>query len=264
VKGLLLAAAFCLQAESTQPDTQALVASLKASRTEPGLATGRFRSIQAVFLEWIDVRLRNRDSINALNRELADAGVFDPAHGERANSAMSNFTGFLDEIHVETSPDDLLALRLGIGTTCSFDETIVLYQRQPWKRIGWLDHGDVKDGVGYVFSAFTIGPKDVQERRLVVAAEYDKWCTSTLIRANFRIESLDLGSFKPILNRDLDARRDIGDPVRADIGGNIVTFHYLATLPPGLLADAVQRYSVHGTKAAAVSAPSLSPYFPLH
>ncbi len=54
----------------------------------------------------------------------------------------------------------ILALRLGIGTTCSFDETIILYQRQPSKRIGWLNHGDMKDGVGYVFSAFKIGPKD--------------------------------------------------------------------------------------------------------
>jgi hypothetical protein len=141
-------------------------------------------------------------------------------------------------------------VRIGVGSTCCYDQTIILYQRAPWRRIGWLNHGDVEKGVGYVFSSFTIGAQDAEGTRLIAADQYDKWCTSTMIQANFRIAALEGSSLKTLLNRNLSTRRDIGNaPITALIDGNTVTFHFLGDR----FARTIERYVVSGETAKLVA-----------
>jgi hypothetical protein len=77
VRQFLFAIAIVLQAQSVKPDTQALAGTLNAIRGEPGPSKEQFRAIQQAFFEWIDVRLRNRESTDQLNRELREAEAFD-------------------------------------------------------------------------------------------------------------------------------------------------------------------------------------------
>jgi hypothetical protein len=255
VMWLFFAMTFALQAESIKPDTQSLAGALKAIRGEPGPSKERFRAIQGAFFEWIDVRLRNQDTTE-LNRELREAGAFDSRrHDDQLNEGFPNLTGYLDKIQVDPAPDDLLALRIGVGTTCCYDQTIILYQREPWRRIGWLNHGEIEGGVGYVFSSFTIGARDAEGRRLIAAGQYDEWCTSTMIQANFRISAIEGSSLKTLLNRNLNARRDlaafhlVGNPITATIDGNTVIFRYLVDR----FKPALERYVVSGETAKLVA-----------
>lgn len=242
---VLFVIAVSLQAQ-TRPDTQALATSLQALRGTAGPSKEQFRSIQDSFLKWVNVRLAHRDTVDKMNDELREAGALDlrpPAEG------FPNYTGFLDNLRIEPTPGEFLAIRLGIGTTCSYDETVVVYQRQPWKRLGWLNHGDLKDGVGYVFSSFQVG------RRLIAATLFDEWCTSTLIRLNFRIVAIEGASMKTLLNRDLDGRRGFPDwkhPASASIEGDQVNFRYVIG-PGGHISHVAQRYAVTAGGAKQIS-----------
>lgn len=257
MRWLVFVIAIGVHAQSIKSDTQALATSVKAVRGKAGLGADEFRTIHKAFLEWVDGRLRNRVQVAALNRELRDAGAF--GAGQHIGKAHQvNYTGLLEEVGIVSIADGLLAVRLGIGTTCSYDETIALYQRQRPTHIGWLSHGDIENGVGYVFSSFEVGEKEADGKRIIASAEYSNWCTSTLIRANFRINRVEGTSLKSLLNRDLDARRDIygqwdSPPVTAAIEGNTVTFHYFRTAPGAIFAKAVQSYVVTTDRATPLS-----------
>jgi hypothetical protein len=135
VTRLLILLATVISAQQIQPDTQSLAARLKRIRAQDrGPTSDSFPAIQKAFLAWVDVRLRNRASLEALKREMKQARLSGPGRDEFWG--IDN-TGLL-ELSLVTVPDDLFALRLGIGAAIGYDETIVLYQRRPWKRIGWV------------------------------------------------------------------------------------------------------------------------------
>jgi hypothetical protein len=250
VKRLLILIAALAHAQ-VRPDTQALVASLKSIRGEPGLSAERSHAISRALLEWVDMRLRNRAHLNALNDELQAAGAF--GWGNCEDATMCDYTGFISELRAEPVPgaENLFALHLGIGTTCGYDQTIVLYQRKPWARIGWLNHGDVQRGVPYNFSSFKVS--EVRGRWTIASAEFSQWCTSMMISVSFRISEIRGTTLTDLLNRDLSARLDEGSPVTLEMTGSSVTFHYLTTATGGLLTRAVERYTV--SDSAATLAP---------
>jgi hypothetical protein len=249
VSRLLFFFATLLSAQQLQPDTQSLAARLKRVRAQDrGLGADSYAAIQKVFLAWVDVRLKNRATVESLRRELKQARLSGAGRDEFWGI---DHTGLL-EIAPVPVPDDLFALRLGIGVAIDYDQTIVLYQRRPWRRIGWLNHG-LTSGEYSLFSSFEVGEKDGAGRRLIASGGYP-----IILRyqgpfdVKLRLDVLEAASLKTLLNREESAEFDweqktVADQfVSASIEDDVVTFQYLRILHDESRAAAVFRYSVSG------------------
>ncbi len=258
---LLILLATVLSAQQIRPDTQALAARLRRVRAHDHAVSGdEFPAIQKAFLAWADVRLRNRASLEAINRELKQARLSGPGHDEFWGT---DYTGLL-EVSLVPVPDDLFALRLGIGAAIGYDEIIVLYQRRPWKRIGWLNH-DLTSGEYSRFSSFEVGEKDAAGRRLIASVGYPIMRRyQGPIDVKLRLDVLEAGSLKTLLNREESAEYDwqqntVAEQfVSASIEENIVTFEYQRIMRDESSAPAIFRYSVTGSTLTRISPIALT------
>jgi hypothetical protein len=190
-----------LQAQPIKPDTRALAAILKAARA-PEKGVPQYPAIRTSFLAWVDARLKSPEQIDSLNRELRRAGLSGPGRDEFWGT---DNTGLL-EVAVTRLPSapDLFAARLGIGVPIDYDQTIVLYQRQPWRPIGWLNHELTKEYS--LFSSIAVGPKDAAGNRLIVSCGYAiERRYSGPFPAKLRIDVLDGVSLKTLLNKEVTA-----------------------------------------------------------
>jgi hypothetical protein len=245
-----------LSAQQIHPDTQLLAARLKRIRAH----ADEFPAIQKAFLAWVDVHLRNRGSLDALNRELKQARLSGAGRDEFWGT---DYTGLL-EISPVPVPDDLFALRLGIGAAIGYDEIIVLYKRRPWKRIGWLNH-DLTSGEYSRFSSFEIGEKDAAGRRLIASAGYPIMRRYLgPLDVKLRLDVIEGASLRTLLNQEEDADYDWRQDtvaeqfVSASIEENIVTFQYRRIMHDESSVPAIFRYSVSGNTLTRISPIALT------
>ncbi len=255
---LLLLLATALQAQSLKPDTRALAAELKAIPSKDRGLT-QHRGIRKSFLAWADARLKNPEQVAALQRELKIARLSGPGRDEFWGT---DNTGLLKiDIAPIPSAPDLFAVRLGIGAPIEYDQTIVLYQRQPWRRIGWLNNELSTDEYSQ-FSSIKVGEKDAEGKRLVASAGYPimrRYDGPFVVQ--FRIDILESAMLKTILSKEATAEYNyvpgndgLEDLFAASsVEGTTATFRYTRRLHDESYAPAIQRYSVSGATATRIA-----------
>jgi hypothetical protein len=234
-------------------DTGRLAARLEHLR-KPGLLASAefsettFRGIQTEYVAWIDARVLAGLGIAEMNEELRAAKLLDPSGLE--NPFTQSYAGFLEPVETlapQLAPD-LLALRAGIhtGPSCSVDQTLLLYQRNPLRRLGILN-GEVSFSHGYILGEARFGRSSV-DRRLVATAWIGSNCTSVWNGMRLRLDEASETSIRNVLNRPLAAKND---EFELKVEENIATFSY-GTL---MLDDQIQgrrgiaRYRVQNGRA---------------
>jgi hypothetical protein len=257
VKWFLLLAATLLEAQSIKPDTRVLAATLKAARAaEKDLL--QYPAIRRSFLAWVDVRLKNPEQIDELNRELRRAGLSGPGRDEFWGA---DYVGLLEIAAVPLpSAPDLFAVRLGVGVPIDYDQTIVLYQRQPWRRIGWMNHEFTEEYS--LFSSIAVSQKDAAGQRLIVSCGYAiERRYNGPFPVKLRIDALDGVSLKMLLNQEATAeynyvpgKEGIEDLfVGCSVEGTIATFHYTRRLRDESYAPAILRCNVSGANVTRIA-----------
>jgi hypothetical protein len=239
-------------AQDVALDTRALVSALQTQRQYPALKAQPYDSLSKKFRDWVEERLRGAQTVTAMNEELRSAGALDGrAEKDIPEHTFRNFTGYVDQVHEESVGPGLAVVRLGLGNTCSYDETLMLYRREPLMRIGFLHHVEttgIESGVSWAFSALQV--REQKGRTILASAEFTNWCTSTLINGYLRIDSIEGSTMTTLLGRELQVRRGMEGPeswehpIRVSINGDTVTFRYVKTLPEAHFAPAFERYSV--------------------
>jgi len=131
----------------------------------------------------------------ALNRELSQAGLIQPVAPHNDEQVFVNDEGWLEEVIARPAPGaaDLLEVRLYIGTICGPDETIVVYSRRPFKRLGVINQrvrGPDEQQVPWWFSPLAVGPGGATGHRLLTVGGNSGWCTSNVRSGTLRIEDI--------------------------------------------------------------------------
>lgn len=212
-----------------------------------------YKSVQNEYLAWIDVRIRSGATVAKMNEELISAGLIlkDPELVDAAPNIEKNTAGYLAEISMQPPGDagDLRALTFGIhaGSSCGFDNTIVLYQGTPQRRVARINADD-SHKVGFHLLAVTFGKDDPNRGSLIASAWVVSNCTSNWNGKAFRIDHLRGQSFEGLLDRGVGA---FGDEVKISIENDTVTFDYETSIRDTsiLIREAVARYVVQGSHA---------------
>ncbi len=252
MRWLIFFAAALASAQRIAPDTQELLFKLDAARVRGGASASQIRAIREVLLQWVDVRLRNGATPADMNREL-DA--------IRKPATQRDYPGTVGDVTAESVPgaDELLAAHLTIGKTCGFDETIVIYQRSPWQRIGVILHDDNDTGLPWSFSSFHVGSKDASGNRLVVTGARTPSCSIPLIGANVRIDRIENGWLHNLLNQDVSPVIDgTSEVVPSAIDGDTVEFRFTRMMRGAGTITAVARYKIAGDKVTQIAPIALS------
>jgi hypothetical protein len=208
-------------------DTARLAARLASLRgTE--LTAAEFGPLQLEYLTWIDVRVQARGTVKTINDELRQAKLLYTEPTSLPDDLLSNHAGYLDAIRGEPLGEDVLALTLGIyaGESCNYDETIVLYQRKPFRRLAWLNAQQVYKH-GHYLHGLAVGENDPQRGRIVASGWTASNCTSVWNGGRFRIDVLQ-PQMTNILNREVIARDDV--EVKITIENPSATFRYSTDL----------------------------------
>jgi hypothetical protein len=239
-------------AQSIKLDTEALATKLKSVREYQALPAKDFRNIQAQSIAWIDKRMQARMPAGELNAELKAAGIFKPETPKpKDDDVMVNFTGFVDKVAIDPIPgaDDLIGVHIKIGLVCGFDETVLIYQTDPLRKVGTLDHHDPKYQDAQAFSSL------LARGGILASGTYSVWCTSTLIRVNLRIDKIENGAIRTLLNQREPARfwADPDKLVQLSIDGSVVTFRYPVADADLMPRSAIARYSVSGNTATRIA-----------
>ena len=222
-----------------------------------GLTGAELARIRREYLRWADSRIAAGAGEEDINKELSSAGLLERASDSKiaAGTVFPSYAGFLEDVTALPVPGaaDLLDVRLGIGTSCGYDQTIAIYSRSPRQRVGFVDHsGDRPNiiGVPWRFSPAAAGPKDPDGRRLLAIGGYSVWCTSTYISVNLRVEDIVDGTMRTLLNRDVGGRCcwNERDNVMVSVVGSAVQFRYEASMADGdiLRRPAIARFSRSG------------------
>jgi hypothetical protein len=242
------------EAEAEPVDTARLAAELKAVRGKQWLAA-EYAGIQTHYLEWIDARLRAGQAVQSMNRELKAAGLFPPSASGTLPD-LGSYAGYLEEISTLQikSASDLLALKARIyrGANCGLDDTVILYQRQPLRRLALLNGDPDNNKYAFYIAGLDAGEENASGERLVASGWVASNCSSTWNTKRIRIDRLDGLSIKNVLARNLWAQdRDKGENVAAWIRGNVATFWYNGGVGDGdlLSRPAVARYRVAENRA---------------
>jgi hypothetical protein len=214
----------CLLAQAD--GTQRLAALLIPARGQLALAKEQAAQIRAELLAWTDEQIRRGLTIAQLNEQLAASGLLVPEALYKTDDIYQPFAGYLEKITSEPIPSasDLLRVDLHIGMTCSFDQTAVIYRRNPLQRVGWINYADTDGSVAWKIDSITVGTVDSDGERIVAAGQMHAWCTSNYGSIELDIWKLTASRMEPLLERGIAARRD--DPVTTAIQGNTVTFRY--------------------------------------
>jgi hypothetical protein len=207
-------------------------------------STAEFKSIQTEYLGWVDSRTRNGASVDALNAELRGAGLLSEGPETLDDQLEKTYAGYLGQIRIEPTGGDLLAIKLGIytGGFCNFDETVVLYRREPLQRLGWINAEPLYKH-GYELSHLTVG-KD-----LLASAWFASNCASNWNGGVFRIEHVDT---RPILAQNVNFSNL--DPVGITVKDAQVTFRYTAQMGEVdvLEREGIASYRIEGGRAVRI------------
>ena len=248
--GLVMTGA--IHAQLIRADTRALVASLEKIRgQESGYGKGQFPAMRTAFLAWVDTRLGARHQIEPLNKELRAAHLSGFGRGEFWGT---DNTGLLSISAIDVfGAADLFAVKLGVGVAIGYDETIVLYQRTPWQRLGWISQ-DVTTGEYMQFSSITGGLKDADGKRLIASGAYPIMRRyNGPMAVKFRVDVLEGSAMKTILNKEVMAEYDWQHDkveeqfVASTVEGNVATFLFWRPMRTVDLSRGMFRYSVSGS-----------------
>ena len=219
------------------------------------MTAAEYARFQTQYLEWIDVRMRAARTTDSMNRELTAAGLFPPPTGPTDPDLESN-AGYLDEISTRQirGASDLVAIGAGIykGAGCALDETVILYQREPLRRLARINAAPERNDYPYYLSGLAAGEKGASGERLVASGWVVSNCTSTWNGKRIRIDRLKGHLIDNVLARDVAAQdREGSDNVAAWTRGDLVTFWYQGATGDVDLASgpAIARYRVVGDRA---------------
>jgi len=249
-----------LNAQDVKPDTQALAAKLASVRSYKVLPAPDFLQIQNAAISWIDSRLRAGVPVEAINAELRIGGIIQPKQPERkeTDDVFISFMGYLSPASMETMPgeNDLRVVRFGVGVMCGYAETALIYHRQPLRLIGRLDHHDRDSQGGQGFSQIRAGGG------IIASGTFTEWCTSSYIGINLRVDRVEDGKLRTLLNQHMPARfmERPESLIKTSIQGNVVTFLYTASMADGayMARPAIARYLVSGNAATRIAPIALS------
>ena len=218
---LVLSLVLCLScfAARMREDTARLAARL-ASLKGSELTASEFAPLQAEYLAWIDARVQARGTVSTINDELRQAKLLYIAPTTLTDDWQASHAGYVDAVRGEPLGEEVLALKLGIytGSSCDYDETVVLYLHKPFRRLGWLNAQQVYEH-GHFLHGLAVGGK------IVASGWTASNCTSVWNGELFRIDVLR-PQMSNILNREVIARGD--EEVKIRIQNDLVTFRYSA------------------------------------
>ncbi len=214
----------CLLAQGD--GTQRLAALLIPARGQVALTKEQASQIRTELLAWTDEGIQRGLTIAQLNEQLAGSGLLVPEALYKTDDIYQPFAGYLEKITSEPVPSasDLLQINLEIGMTCSFDQTAVIYRRNPVQRVGWINYPDTEGSVAWRIDSISVSVADSNGERIMAAGLMHAWCTSNYGSIELDIWKLTASGMEPLLERGTGARRD--DPVTTAIQGNTVTFRY--------------------------------------
>jgi hypothetical protein len=237
-------------AAGVKEDTARLVSHLAPLRGGEFTAA-EFVPIQAEYLAWIDSRVRARGTLEQINEELRGAKLLFKEPESLQNNYGRSEAGYLDEVEVESIPEaiDLLALRLGIytGSNCGYDETLVLYQRKPFRRLGWLN-AEQSFAHGHSLGSVRVGNNPAQGR-IMASAWTASSCVSAWNGTRFRIDLLQSQTIARVLNREALTRNDV--EVDINVQGDTATFRYSTDMRDTLIGSrtGVASYRIESGRA---------------
>jgi len=249
---LWLVSQACLLAQAD--GTQRLAALLIPARGQVALTKEQADQIRVELLAWTDERIRRGLTVAQLNEQLAASGLLVPEALYKTDDIYQPFAGYLEKITSEPiqSASDLLQINLQIGMTCSFDQTAVIYRRNPLRRVGWINNPDTKGSVAWKLSLITVGSADPNGERIVAAGMMSGWCTSSLVGIQLRIWKLAGNEMRSLLMRDLGGR---DEPIKVVIDRDSVAFHFArnARDTAFLVRSSIERYKVERDRATRIS-----------
>ncbi|SPE34244.1 hypothetical protein SBA3_2120021 [Candidatus Sulfopaludibacter sp. SbA3] len=229
-------------------DANRLAADLQALRGTERLSDAQYKRIQTEYLEWIDARVGAGKTVDTMNTELRAQGLF----SDWKDSVDENFkthAGYLEPLSVRDlhAAGDILVIvaQMYQGALCSLDDTIVLYQRTPPRRIGQINAESGK--YAHYLSGLDVGEKLASGARLIASGWTFSNCTSTWNGKTIRIDRLRETSVENILTRDLWAQdRFPEENVSARLQGVIVSFFYQGGIGDAelLSVPSIARYRV--------------------
>ena len=210
-----------------QQDTTDLAAQLQAIHGKESVSLDQFRRIQETFIRWADARLK-QGRMAKMNEELATAGLLGAKCGPGAEPSREltyTLSGCLDDVTASALSSGVTLISLGIGTTCGYDETVVVYEEAPLKQVAVFTHGPPGAAPPWSFPGFEVTKADARGRRFIAAAGYMQWCTSRYGSFNLRIIELAGSMTRTLLDRQVPGLNS-DDRVTAQINGDQVTFEY--------------------------------------
>lgn len=248
----------CLLAQADR--TQRLAALLIPARDQEALTKEQADQIRTELLAWTEERIQRGLTIAQLNEQLAASGLLVPEALYKTGDIYQPFAGYLEKITSESIPSasDLLQINLQIGMTCSFDQTAAIYRRNPLSRVGWINYPDTEGSTAWGINSITVGPPDSSGERIVAAGLMSGWCTSNVGDIQLRIWRLAGNEMRPLLTRDLGARRDV--PVSALIEGGTVAFRFdTGVRDVGIIIrSAIEKYRVEGNRVTRIAPIALN------
>jgi hypothetical protein len=215
------------------------------------LSAAEYKPIQSEYLAWIDSRMKTGTGVARMNAELEAAKLL--SNGPESVDDMFNktYAGFLGKIEAKPGrAEDLLVITFGIhtGGSCNFDETIVVYERKPLRRVAQIN-AERSYTHGYRLRELAYGKDDPSHGRMIGSAWVASNCNSNWNGSLFRIDLSRGRSIENVLDSSVSAFG--GDPVKINIEDNTVTFLY--TAPAGglsvLTRAAIARYRVQAGQA---------------
>lgn len=249
---LWLVSQACLLAQAA--DTQRLATLLKSARGQVGLTKEQATQIRTELLAWTDERIQRGFTIAQLNEQLAASGLQVPEALYKTDDIYQPFAGYLEKITSEPIPSasDLLQINLKIGMTCSFDHTAVVYRRNPFLRVGWINNPNTNGSVAWSVNSVTVGPADSTGDRIAAANLMSGWCTSSLVGIQLRIWKLTGNEMRSLLKRDLGGRNE---PVMVVLDRKSVAFHFTrnARDTEFLIRSSIEKYEVEQERAIRVA-----------
>jgi hypothetical protein len=249
-------------------DTAILSAHLESVRGKVWVPNDEFRGLQTEYLGWIDSRVRAGNSARSMNHELREAGLFPnwakPEAPHKVDKIYESHAGYLGPILEKPVRHgrNVVTIAAGIykGSGCSLDVTAVVYERLPFRRLGYINAEPSKPEYAFYLSGLDVGPKSPRGERLIGSGWVASNCTSTWNGKRIRIDRLSGSSIEPVLERSLNARDQEGEHVAARVEGRIVTFRYRgATGDDDLLGvPTIARYQVLGDHVVLASPLALT------
>ncbi len=235
-------------------DTARLTSHLEQFRRHKslGLSATQYMAIQREYLQWIESRLRSGATVAQMNGELKSVGLLSEGPNSVDDMFDKTYVGFLGEVEAKPAlgAEDLFAIKFGFhtGGYCNFDDTVVLYERNPLRRLAQVN-AERSYTHGYHLRDLAVGKDDPGRGRIIGSAWVASNCTSNWNGNIFRIDVSHGRSLENVLDRSVSAFA--GDPVTIGIENDTVTFRYGTSAGDlaVLAREAIARFRVQGGRA---------------